>query len=497
MVCTRARPSSVICSSLSIARDPNAVLLGDPMVETVIRLPGDATYMLKLHGSPKWIKLAPEAQPSVDIAKEWQLRAAEDSQKAVRSMQASVVEEGELNSAISGQHTLIVERYPGGKTLLEVSPIQAPADSSLVGITDGKTNLQAWVSPFTRKVHILTRPNRILDAVKTARKLESTDLEGIRAATPKDVPANVVVSPKAALRAELPTYLERQDFHPLAKEIANNPDSARLAFQERLQFDLRRNSAIREAQGPNAALHDLDYLITTYGERPDLMLRRGLHQIDKGNLEAAAESVQTAVPRTMSDRRSFFDEVNARLAHQRGDSRRDLYRYAQYADWGDRLATSGNKATPIGAVRPLVTNKHFDIEFHLATFAPGRPVSLSELEGLSTLKAVVYHQDDVALNRIDWSGSTEQSLKQVISGHLGTVVRLPQGDIAHFRPSAVWLPDDSARLTSAHPYNYPTDVLIRAGSQTCSTTDEYCPRGDLDRKGGEENVYLVLANRNG
>jgi hypothetical protein len=479
--------------TLSVALDPDSVLLGDPMLQAVVKFPDDATYAIKLNGSPNWLRLAPEENPSVDIATGWQLRASEGPPKAKRAMQASVIDDARLREIIGAQQSLIVENSPQGKTFLRVSSDQPPSGSRLVEVTDGNTDAHAWISPSSQRVHLVVGDGDGIDAVKIAQRLSPKEFNEIQEAASKPHTVSVPVSPESRLRAELPTDLASQQFRKAAAKIANNLDSARLALRENLRLDLKRNVAIRKTKGADEALHDLDRLIATYGRRPDLTLRRGLYLIDRGNIEAAAENVQTTVPRVISDRRTFFDEVNARWASNGGNANGDLYRYAQYADWQDRLAQPGSNGRVNGSLHALRAGNHFDFELRLAEMPPGHEVSLAEIEQSSHAKAVVYRQDDVRLNSLDWASPVDQALRQVVSGRLGRIVRLSQQDIAYFRPSVVYMPDDAVHLKPVQPHSYTSHLSVR-GYQYCNTADEVCPNGDSSQKEGERKVYLVLAN---
>ena len=482
-----------LARELSVALDPDLVLLNDPMVEAVVKFPGDATYAAKLHGSTQWVRLAPEQKPSVDIAAGWQLRAAEDSGQAIRNMQASIVDEVQLEAAIGTHQTIVVENSAGGKTLLHVSPDQPPDGAHIVEIQDGKFSVAAWIQSPSDRIHLSIGSQEGLGAVAMAKRLGPAELNTIRNAGPTSNTLTIPISQVSRLRAKLPEHLGNREFRKAAAEIVKDPDSARLVLQEGIKLDIKNNVAILKTRGINEALHDLDRLIDMYGNHPDLTLRRGLFLIERGNIEASAESIQTTAPRMISDRRSFFDEVNARLADRPNDMRGNLHRFAQYADWQHQMAQSSNKGQLGGSVRPLAVGNHFDFEFQLAAIPSTQPISLSELAQSFSAKAAVYRQDSVALNRLDWTAPVDQALRQVITGDLGKVVRLPQQDIGHFRPSAVWLPDDAIRLNAVQPHRY-TSHIPSHGYQSCAADTEICSKGDSDQKQDEKNVYLVLAN---
>ena len=128
----------MICS---LSPNPDLTLLNNPTVEVVVKLPGEAEYVVKLNGSPHWVKLAPEEQLSVDIAADWQMRAAGPSDKAVRTMQASVIDEAQLQTVLAKQEHIVLEASNGGKPVLQISPDKAPDGIRIVELDDGGTRI--------------------------------------------------------------------------------------------------------------------------------------------------------------------------------------------------------------------------------------------------------------------------------------------------------------------------------------------------------------------
>ena len=105
---------------------------------------------------------------------------------------------------------------------------------------------------------------------------------------------------------------------------------------------------------------------------------------------------------------------------------------------------------------------------------------------------VVYHQDTIGLSRLDWAAPIDQALRQVITGRLGRVVRLPAQDIAHFRPSVIWTPDHGVALKAVQAQSNAIHIPTN-GYQPCAVTG-LCSNGDSEEREDQQDVYLVVAN---
>lgn len=477
-----------LARALSASRDPDLFLLRDPTVETVVKLPGDATYAVKLIDSSQWVKLAPEQKPSVGIADGWVLRAAVDEKKALRSMQASLISDSDVSSLVG--RDVVIETAGGEKPfLLAGGDIGSSAARTIEVDLGGGTRLSAWVEPPSTAVHLSAKGENGVDPVLIARRLGSDEIQAIRAAAGNDNFPKVRLSEAGRLRSQFAAEFQERDFRNIADKIAADPETARLALDAQMQSDLRLYFLLRQNKGTNEALLDLDRLIAIHGHQPELTLRRGLVQIERGNAQAAVESAQMRAPGPLGNRQAFFDEVNARFVASSPQAKADLYRYAEYVDWQDRIARSRVG----GAVEETVADDHFDFDYRLADSYQARSVSDAEAAGLRAGDIIVYRQDSPSLNSIDWTGSIDQALRKVISGRLGKVSRLVENQhIAQFRPSVIWSPDHAISLKAAQAHSHPIHFRV----------DGYHASNDLVRSCANDNgsnsqncdVYLVTAN---
>ncbi len=476
-----------LARSLSASKSPDSVIRAEPMVESAIKT-GETSYVVKLQGSQKWVKLAAEEQPSVDIASGWQLRAS-GSGRGARRMQASVVDEAQLQGIVA--ESVVIEAT-GGRPVLRLVPNEIPAGARTVEVEIGGTRLSAWVEPPAGPLHMTAREGGQVDAVRLVQRLGPDEIGAIRTAAANDNAPSLRLPGASQRPASLPKALEDKDFRAAAQVIAEDPASAHRMVDAGISIDLQRNAVLLQTKGLNEALHDLDRLIVIYGKRPDLMLRRGLVQIERGNAQLAGETALAKLPGPMRDRKAFFDELNQRLAST-PSRERDLRRYAEYADWNDVASQPGRMGSAGTTVRPMVTGGRFDFEAQLAGMPPGQPLSLADVSKVRP-DAIVYRQSSTSLNAVDWAAPADRSLGLVVTGDLGKVVRLSSQDIAHFRPAQIWTPEHAVPFKGleGNVHNLPPG-LGSGGYQACNLLTEACSSSESDRKQSEPEVYLVVA----
>ncbi|WP_426409760.1 hypothetical protein [Bradyrhizobium ganzhouense] len=474
-----------LARALSASRQPDALLLQDPAVETVVKLPGDASYAVKLSDSQQWVRFAPEQRPSVDIAGGWQLRAAVDENQAVRTMQASLINDSDLSTLI-GRH-VVIETSDGGKPLLRAGGDAATGPARTIEVDfGGGTRLSAWTEPPSEAVHLGAKGGSSVDPALFARRLSPDDIKAIRAAASNDNTPVLRLADKSRLSSDFAAAFQDRDFEKIAGAIATDPKTSRVALDVQMQNDLRHDFELLRNKGANEALRDLDRLIEIYGHQPELTLRRGLVEIERGNVKAAVESVQLRAPRPLNNRQAFFDEVNARYVKGSTQAKADIYRYAEFADWQDRIA----RTRAGGLIEPTIAaDGRFDFQYRLNDLSAVKQVSAAEGAGLRGKDFIVYSQDGASLNKLDWTTSVDESLRTIVSGKLGTVSRLEQQDIAHFRPSVVWSPDHAVafKATQTHSFDFSVN-----GYQACNSLVGTCAN-DNDSNKRKDNVYLVAA----
>jgi hypothetical protein len=191
----------------------------------------------------------------------------------------------------------------------------------------------------------------------------------------------------------------------------------------------------------------------------------------------------------MRGREMFFDEINHRLANRQLtlQARENLNRYAEYADFRDKMLT--NHRDLGDALLPDYRNGTFDFGLQFGEMPDMAATQSIDLAKVRSGQAVIYRQDTPTLNNLDWNVSIDRTLQQVIEGRLGKVVRLPRGDVAHFRPSVIYTPDHSVafhKVTSQSSHMH-----LPTSYSACNTASDSCTNAPTNDNNPEQ-AYLVV-----
>ena len=180
---------------------------------------------------------------------------------------------------------------------------------------------------------------------------------------------------------------------------------------------------------------------------------------------------------------SLFVEVNGLLQSVNDES--NMVRAAQSQEW-DMLQAQGILPAD-GNVVAFNAGQQFGLEYHFSGDIAG--VTVDPSLGLDPGK-LVYVQDSPGLNNLDWSNSIDQSLQTVVNGNLGTVVKLPRGDIAHFRPDHVFNGEGILfKNVTGFPINLTSlPTYPRYACSTDNLQDNSCHLND-------PTVYIVIIER--
>jgi hypothetical protein len=485
-----------IARSLSEKIDPDAVLRADPRVDAAIRLPGNAEYAIKLKGSAQWLHMTEEGEPRADIAP-GQIMRVSASRNSERTMQIALVDEGQLQALLKthGSRIVVDGSYDDGRFFATVA--DDPAPGTKVVDVDGVTwRARAWLDA-DKRIHLASRdPSENLDIVAATQQLKPEDMSALRNAIARSAPS-IQLPKMARLRARLAVDLEKHDVQDISVQIAADPDAAQRAIDTIVAAEVKRADEVRDALGADAALQRLNGLVDVFGRRPELMLRRGIVEIERRNVNEAIANAKQAVARPIDDRKSFFDEIDARL--QDGTlvgGKPDLYNFARYSDWRDMMTYSSPPLPPAGDLHPiLMGDGHFGVDLQLASMPDGKPLGLGDLNRVTNGKPVIYYQDTASLNSIDWNASTDIALRQIVTGDMGKVIHLPRQDIAHFQPAQIWTPDHSVAFKQATSSNHGLpNHGMSTGYQPCNVVSQQCP-DDSSGQTDKREVYLVVANK--
>lgn len=440
----------LLARRLSLARDPEALLINEPTVETMIVLPERSHYLVKLSGSEKWIKLAPEQTSNVEIAAGWSARVAEPG--AARNMQIAWLDNSEIGTQLGTDGLLVVQPLDGaGRSLLtHIRDGSLPAGSKPVNIQADGLNISAHLDPGSQGIYLRfgDLPPKIGgDLSELGRLLRPHDLAEIRRTAETGTTAIAYRLPdgRTADGHALVQSLRRRDYATAARTLVDDPRGFRTGLNRDLADRLSQVDELLDEGRYWQAKQVLIDVGEAHGALPDVTLRRALADLGEGRVRDAEAALQRTAPMPLKNREALFDEINRRLEIEGLDDRerRSLRTLAEFADWSDLEA---RRAAPHGQVLAGSEDGAPILEYRLAAMPRGDPVPAADFSALARGDAPVYIQDSPGLNNLDWPAGLEPSLHQMVSGELGRVVRLPQGDIAHFRPALIYGPDKATKF---------------------------------------------------
>jgi hypothetical protein len=473
---------------MSTAAEPAEVLARDPGVTAVVRMPGEADFLVRLRGSDNWLRFTKEQAPSRDMAKGWQMRVA-DFSGAKRNIQVAAVERAEIPGMIGSNRHLAIEASArnDAKVWFAVSEQARPQNAKLIDVDIGGTRVKVWVED-TGSIHLVGGPGELgADLVTLGRRFQPADLDKIRTAARTNA-TSVELSVESVVGARVTSAAESGNLRQAALDASQNPAAARRALDQRLASEIAANAEISAAKGAEQAAYHLDELIKVYGPLPELTLRRAIHHIEANRAADAAAAVGRP-SRPLRGREAFFSEINQRLTSQSlpARARTNLRSYAEYADFQDIVLRRSRDLGDV--VRPLADGGNFGWALHLGKTPDLSKPAIVDAAKLRSGRAVVYRQDSPGLNNLDWTISPERTLQQITEGRLGKVVRLPRGDVAHFRPSAIYLPE---QLVLRKVYPRVEAPALGQGYRACNSASDLCSDNSSDAQGTD--VYLVTAN---
>ena len=209
--------------------------------------------------------------------------------------------------------------------------------------------------------------------------------------------------------------------------------------------------------------------VAAHGPRPELQLRLGLTRLGRGRAQDATRLISESLSNGGTKGLNWLDEVNERLSQLVPDGGGVLFRRE-----GDTLVTHYRFPVPEGA-------------------------RLTSVNGFVPERSLVYVADDAALNNLHWNPATTQyTLQQIITGDLGTIIRLPRGPVGEFRPAVIFAGESKTALRSLRQ----TRVSVNGNTRlsVVSAGNVNCESGAMDEEGrcvdkvgeDEDVIYLIF-----
>jgi len=483
-----------LARELSRSSNPGKLLAENPNVEKFIQLSSENNYFVKLHNSEKWLKIAPEKEPTANISKGWHSRVA-DVYGSNNNLQLAWVEPQAVKAQLSGSGYIKIQPIKGShQTILIDKPARGPpARSKTFEFKNRDIILDGKIDPKTGQMYVdKSKLPKFLkdDPTELQNFLHKTEPQKILAKASKS--QSEVIQYSAAeerfIDSEgLVRNLKNSSYDKAAKSLTENPQKSKFILDEHLKEGLQRSDELFAREQFVKAKYHLDSLIEIHGNQPDLMLRRGIAQLRRGDARGAADSLHSIRQEALHNKKAFFDEINARLKQPRMSEleRENLHRLAEFADWNE-LNTL--KKVSEGKILPVAEGNKLAFHYNLDDIPNLKPVKGSELADPAIGKSPIYIQDTPALNNINWNVPVNKALQQAVSGNQ-VVLKLPHPDIKLYKPTNILAPDGVTRLKQVNPSK------SRLGKQV---RNQFRPRS-YDGDSGEDDeedktVYFVVSD---
>jgi hypothetical protein len=390
----------------------------------------------------------------------------EDAQEASR-WTAAWVEDGALPPQLGDGGYLAVEppASGGGGVAIEVRNHGPPAGSGNVEFSFGNARVYARRDAASGGRYVFERkslpealqkdPSRLRELFAPARR---ADLDGRMA------------------------DLQRGAYEAVGRDMVRDPILFKRALQQ------YRTNAIQEADrlisaGRHAeASQILDTLSETFGDTPDLNLRRALSKFGEGRTAVAVDALEEARP-ALRDPKPAIAEIDARLSQGNVPTNEELglYRMGRGLEMQEQaLRNPGLRMDTRFVVDP---GGQLDFHVSLLDAVNGRKVRVQDIRS----HHVYLDVDDPGLHNMDWPTSVPPTLPEAVSQRL-VVTEIPSWEIAHAQPGALEV------AATKHQYRLaskaqPLKNLSRYPSlrnEPCSGATDRQQRADCD-----PYVYLV------
>jgi hypothetical protein len=436
-------------------RDPLQVIASEPRVAAVLHESAGDGYFVRLKGADRWLRLAPEGEPSVAIGEEVQMRVGgwrAGSEEAPR-WTAAWVEEGTPPLQLQDGGYVVVEppASSGGGAVMEVANKGPPPGAGSVELPFGDVRVRA------------------LRDARGRYYFEGKALPESLRKDPSRLTELIGGKPAADLDNSL-ARLRRGSYDAVGHDLAKDP----VLFKKSL-LQYKADKFLEADQLAAAGRHEetariLDSLAETFGPDPDLSLRQALAQLGKGRAANAVDTLDDALAR-----------IDARLAQAKmpAAEREALFRMRRGLEMQEAIL--GNPALRMETRFGL--DPHGKIDFYgvLLDSVKGKKVPLQEIR--SSHVYVDAGIDAPEVHNIDWSPPLQGKIDEAVSRQLD-VTEFSSWEIAHAQPGAL------REAASGHQFRLGSPA---AKALEHSLRQEPCS-GDADRQQRPEcdpYVYLI------
>lgn len=423
-----------VVDGILAGRDPLRVIASESRVVAVLREPAGDGYLVRINGSDRWLRLAPEGAPSASIKEGVQMRVggwrvgSDDTQRWT----AAWIEDGVPPVQLGDGSYLVVDPPPngGGGVAMEVSNRGPPPTSNPVELIFADTRVRARKDAGGRYYFL------------------HQDLPEALRTDPSPLP-ELIRGEAADIDGSL-TKLARGSYEAVGSDLLKDP----ILFKKRIQRyradQIREAERLTEAGDYGEADRILVSLADTFGSDPDLSLRRALVQLSQGRSTTALDTLEESLSSGLRDAKPAIARINARLAQGNVSQaeQETLFRIGRGLEMRERtLRGSGPRMDT-----RFVLDSQGRLDFYTVLLdAKGKKVRLQDLQS----RHVYLDVDAPELSNIDWSSPAVLRQDEAVSLGL-EITELPSWEIAHAQPGAV------EEAVTGHKYR----LVSRANSLT-------------------------------
>jgi hypothetical protein len=497
-------------------------LTSEPHFDGVVEVAGKSgtsTYV-RVGRTREWIEVAPDPVTDVTVASGWTGRAARPG--ADGGLRFRPATEADIRKAADGLDSVAIGPGNEGGVMVRFASAEPVAGVGRpITISFGDAPIKARVLE-DGSIQIATSelpPALRAQPERLANALTEADLAAARSS--ETVTAHAISTSKEMDIVRL--AMAEGDAGNIVRAAAQPTKGLRLAVESYYSSGLSRVDKLLQNGEPHRALQEVAMIERLFGNTSELALRRAIAELRIGRPEDAARAVNSAPPGSAGKAR-LNKELIARLeAGRDGRSPPPPGRGPGAGQGGghhgggpDGGAAGGNHGggvqPPEGEARlmkvvdyrrrhPGKDDVHIvviDKEPHFALkvaddVADRPPMGLADVQvalSVPTSARPDVFVDPKLVGKFDWSeAALRTSMKQVVAGDLGKVVRLPIGEAAAYQPSIIYAKAGGKRyrrvttwLRSAEDTQGSAEPNISASSalRTPAQSDGSCDTGSGD-----------------
>jgi hypothetical protein len=390
-----------IVRDISRNADAGAFLAGDARVAAAVEA-GDGAWLVKLHQSSRWIKVVPDRSPSPAIGAGWDSRVA-DTTVGAKSYNVAWAESAAVREQLGSGEYLRIDVGPSAdrRPTIHVLARGPPEGARRLRVTGGPAEFPASIDPASGSVYVrmadlprdvAASPEGLTNLFRGTRATAEGTLKRIECPLP---PADT---------PPLIAHLESGRKGEAARLLAADPEGSRRLLEADLRGRLQPIDDLLAQDKPGEALDLTLTGLRVHPDNPELLLRAGEAHIARGRpaeaarLDLAAQSTET--------RQSLHAEIDRLLNRSRLGSARREYLRTRRGELAarDLQIQQKTKAT----VNAVVDGDRVTLS---ATFA-ARPTLEAAQAAEVAAADILYADDSLGLNNLDWSPAARQKTIQ-------------------------------------------------------------------------------------